>query len=71
MTHGDDLPERVLETLRSRGIDPAAVGLNREVLELLAARAQRTGRPYPLDDRERTLALRIWFEAARWGPPPE
>lgn len=31
----ENLPGRVLEVLRSQGIDPAAVGLNQEMLELL------------------------------------
>jgi DNA repair protein RadD len=31
----ENLPSRVLEVLRSQGIDPAAVGLNKEMLELL------------------------------------
>lgn len=31
----DDLPDRVLEVLRAQGIDPAAAGLSREVLDAL------------------------------------
>lgn len=33
----DSMPDRVLETLRSQGIDPAAAGLDREILEALVA----------------------------------
>jgi hypothetical protein len=31
----ESMPDRVLETLRAQGIDPAAAGLNREILEVL------------------------------------
>lgn len=31
----DDLPDRVLDVLRAQGIDPAAAGLSREVLDAL------------------------------------
>lgn len=31
----DDLPDRVLEVLRAQGIDPAAAGLSREILDAL------------------------------------
>jgi superfamily II DNA or RNA helicase len=31
----ESMPDRVLDTLRAQGIDPAAAGLNREILEVL------------------------------------
>jgi hypothetical protein len=79
----DDLPDRVLEALRARGIDPAAAGLDRDILGAL--RDTRTREPIGpvaqpvqpqahrrackarLNDRSRVLAARI---CAATGLPP-
>lgn len=38
----ESMPDRILETLRAQGIDPAAAGLNREILEVLIQTRQPT-----------------------------
>ena len=79
----DDLPDRVLEALRAQGIDPAAAGLDRDILGAL--RDTRTREPIGpvtqpvqpqahrqackarLNERSRVLAARI---CAATGLPP-